>query len=80
MEATGTIMGLKKNVRNWLRNGSLDSNTMASSRDNTTASGTAMAENTAVLCTAVRKAAFCTTFLKLSKKTKFILMGLSTRE
>ena len=50
------------------------------SRDKTTASGTAIAENTIVLCTAVRNAAFFITLTKLSKNTKFMLIGLSTSE
>ena len=80
MEATGTIMGLRKKVRNWLRKGSLASSTIASSRDSTTASGTATAENMNVLCTARRNAVLPMMLVKLSRNTKLPLMGLSTSE
>ena len=69
MEATGTIMGLKKKVRNWERNGSFRSSTMASIRESTTANGTAIAENVAVFFTAVWNATFFATFVKFSSPT-----------
>ena len=53
MDATGTIMGLKKNVRNWLLNGIRHSSISASTNASTTASGTESPENTAVFLTAI---------------------------
>ena len=53
MDATGTIMGLKKNVRNWLLNGIRHSSMRASTNASTTASGTESPENTAVFLTAI---------------------------
>ena len=57
-EATGTIMGLRKKVRNWLLSGILASSSMASPSERMTASGTARAENVAVFLAASRKAEF----------------------
>ena len=56
IDATGTIMGLKKNVRNWLLNGIRHSSISASTSASTTASGTDSPEKTAVFLTAIRNA------------------------
>ncbi len=66
----GTIIGVRKNVRNWLLNGILLSNSMASPNDSTTAKGTAITENFMVLYAACRNAALRNTLIKLSKNTK----------
>ena len=61
MDAMGTIIGLKKQVRNWLLPGMRASSIRASSIDSTTASGTARPVNTAVFFAAVRNAALSKT-------------------
>lgn len=55
-EATGTIMGLRKKVRNQLFMGMRHSSIRAKTRLSTTASGTAMTEKRAVFLAAVWKA------------------------
>ena len=79
-DATGTIMGLRKKVRNRLLHGMRHSSSSASARLSTTARGTAMAENMAVFFAAVRKDEFFSTALKLSKKTNSGLLGLRITE
>ena len=68
-EATGTIIGLRKKVRNWLLRGILASSSMASPSARTTASGTARAEKVAVFLAASRKAEFLKRAMKLSRNT-----------
>ena len=79
-DATGTIIGLKKKVRNRLLQGMRHSSSSASPRLSTTARGTAMAENMAVLPAAVRKEEFPSTALKLSRKTNSGFRGLRMME
>ena len=70
-EATGTIMGLRKKVRNWLFNGMRHSSISARPMASTTASGTAIAEKLRVFLAAIRKAELSNSFMKFSKNTKF---------
>ena len=70
-EATGTIIGLKKKVRNVDLPGMRASSSTACASDSTTASGTASAENSSVFFAAIKKAEFDRSFVKLSRKTKF---------
>lgn len=61
IDAMGTIIGLKKKVRNWLFHGMRASSNSASAMARMTASGTDSAEKTAVFLTAMRNAPFCMT-------------------
>ena len=63
MDAIGTIIGLRKNVRNWLLNGIRASSISASASARITASGTDSAENTAVFLTAILNAPFWITLM-----------------
>ena len=66
MDATGTIIGLRKNVRNWLLSGMRHSSISASTMARMTASGTAMTENDAVFFAAKRKIGFLMSVMKFS--------------
>ena len=70
-EATGTIMGLRKKVRNWLFSGMRHSSISASTMASTTARGTATAEKLRVFFAAMRKAELSNSFMKFCKNTKF---------
>ena len=63
MDAMGTIMGLRKNVRNSLLSGMRASSISASPRDSTTASGTERPVNVNVFLTAILNAPFCQTLI-----------------
>ena len=63
IDAMGTIMGLKKNERNWLLAGMRHSSISAIRSDSTTASGTAMPENIAVFLTAILNAPLFSTLI-----------------
>ena len=80
MEATGTIIGLRKKVRNWLLSGIRASSSSARPSASTTASGTAMAENSSVFLAAEMKAVLCSRAVKLSRNTNSRLSGLLMRE
>ena len=70
-DATGTIMGLRKKVRNCdfigMRHSSMSASTIAS----ITARGTAIAENCKVFFAAIMKAELLKSFMKFSRNTKF---------
>ena len=68
-EAMGTIIGLRKKVRNWLLSGMRASSSIARPSASTVASGTARAENVAVFFAASRKAEFLNRAMKLSRNT-----------
>ena len=70
MEATGTIMGLRKKERKALFKGMRLSSMRASTMASTTLRGTAAAEKVRVFFAASLKAAFPISFLKLSIPTK----------
>ena len=72
----GTIMGLRKKVRNVLLNGMRLSMITASHRDSITARGTAITENSSVLRAASEKALFCQVRIKLLKPTYSCWTGL----
>lgn len=63
MDAMGTIMGLKKKVRNSLLRGIRASSSSARPSDSTTASGTDRPVNVNVFLTAILNAPFCQTLM-----------------
>ena len=63
MDAMGTIIGLRKNVRNSLLSGMRASSISASPNDSTTASGTERPVNVNVFLTAILNAPFCQTLM-----------------
>ena len=71
-DATGTIMGLRKKVRNWLLSGILHSSISASAIASATASGTAVNENFRVFFAAMIKAELLKSFMKFESPTKFL--------
>ena len=79
-EATGTIIGLRKKVRNMLFPGMRHSSARARMRASTTALGTAMAEKIAVFFAARRKEELCISSWKFLRKTKLGSPVLLMRE
>ena len=79
MEATGTIIGDRKNVLNLLFIGICSSSAIARRSESTTARGTAIAEKVRVFFAACLNAKLFQMFLKFSNPTKFRVIGLSRK-